>query len=127
MSFQLPSSETAQARKSTGSAVGFGSASINIGTGGVLNITGIVTGGSAGNTSYGVQNAGNGTYNGTITTAITGSGNWLIGTELYNGTTSTNTIGPMNGSVGPTQVYNRSITANEIVQNYNATKGRFIL
>ena len=66
------------------------------------------------------------TYNGTITTAVTGSGNWLIGTELYNGTTGTNTIGPMNGNVGPTQVYNRSITANEILQNYNATKGRFV-
>jgi hypothetical protein len=65
------------------------------------------------------------TYNGTITTAITGSGNWLIGTELYNGTTSTNTIGPMNGNVGPTQVYNRSITSGEVFQNYNATKSRY--
>ena len=65
------------------------------------------------------------TYNGTITTAVTGSGNWLIGTELYNGTTSSNTIGPMDGNVGQTLVYNRSITANEVLQNYNSTKGRF--
>jgi hypothetical protein len=65
------------------------------------------------------------TYNGTITTAVTGSGNWLIGTELFNGTTSSNTIGPMDGNVGQTLVYNRSITANEILQNFNATKGRF--
>jgi hypothetical protein len=65
------------------------------------------------------------TYNGTINTATTGSGNWLIGTELYNGSTSAGTIGPMNGNVGPTCVYNRILSANEIVQNYNASKGRF--
>jgi hypothetical protein len=65
------------------------------------------------------------TYNGTINTAVTGSGNWLIGTELFNGTTSSNTIGPMDGNVGQTLVYNRSIAANEVLQNYNSTKGRF--
>jgi Concanavalin A-like lectin/glucanases superfamily len=65
------------------------------------------------------------TYSATINGSTTASGNWLIGTELFNGTTSSNTIGPMDGNVGQTLVYNRSITANEILQNFNATKGRF--
>jgi hypothetical protein len=65
------------------------------------------------------------TYSATINGSTTASGNWLIGTELFNGTTSANTIGPMNGNVGPTQVYNRSITSSEVFQNYNATKSRY--
>lgn len=65
------------------------------------------------------------TYSATINSATTATGNWLIGTELYNGTTSSNTIGPMNGNVGPVQVYNRTLSAGEIAQNYNALKGRF--
>jgi hypothetical protein len=31
----------------------------------------------------------------------------------------------LNANVGIVQVYNRALTANEIIQNYNATKGRF--
>jgi hypothetical protein len=65
------------------------------------------------------------TYNATINSATTCSGNWLIGTELYNGTTSSNTIGPMNGNIGQVMAYNRILSDNEIRQNYNATKGRF--
>jgi hypothetical protein len=80
----------------TGSAVGFGSAAINIATGGVLNLTGIVTGGSAANTSYGVQNAGNGTYNGTMTGGSAGSsvgaritaGVHTINSNCFGGTSS---------------------------------------
>jgi hypothetical protein len=64
-------------------------------------------------------------YNSTVNSATTASGNWLIGTELYNGNTGSNTIGPMNGNVGPTCAYSRILTDNEILQNFNATKARF--
>lgn len=67
------------------------------------------------------------TYSATVNSATSVTGNWLIGTELYNGTTSSNTIGPMNGNVGPVHVYNRTLSANEIIQNYSALKGRFAL
>ena len=32
---------------------------------------------------------------------------------------------PLNGSIGLTQIYNRALTAQEVLQNYNATKGRY--
>jgi hypothetical protein len=32
---------------------------------------------------------------------------------------------PFNGSIATTQIYNRALTAQEILQNYNATKGRY--
>lgn len=31
----------------------------------------------------------------------------------------------MNGSIGPCSIYNRALSASEVLQNYNATKGRF--
>ena len=31
----------------------------------------------------------------------------------------------MNGNVAVTQIYNRALTAAEVLQNYNAQKGRF--
>lgn len=65
------------------------------------------------------------TYSATVNSATSVTGNWLIGTELYNGTTSSNTIGPMNGNVGPVWAYNRILTSGEIFQNYIALKGRF--
>lgn len=65
------------------------------------------------------------TYSATVNGSTPCTGNWLIGTELYNGSTGGNTIGPMNGNVGQVMAYNRTLTANEIVQNYNATKARF--
>jgi hypothetical protein len=64
-------------------------------------------------------------YSATVNSATTASGNWLLATELYNGNTGSNTIGPMNGNVGPTCAYNRILTGNEILQNFNATKARF--
>ena len=30
-----------------------------------------------------------------------------------------------NGNIGPTQIYNRALSANEVLHNYNALKGRF--
>lgn len=32
---------------------------------------------------------------------------------------------PLNGNISSTQVYNRALSAQEVQQNYNATKGRF--
>jgi hypothetical protein len=62
------------------------------------------------------------TYNATILGATANSKNYGIGGIFYNGVI----VGPYsNCQVGPIQIYNRSITANEILQNFNATKGRF--
>jgi hypothetical protein len=119
----------------TGSAVGFGSAAINIGVGGILNLTGIVTGGSAANTSYGVQTAGNGTYNGTIIGGSSGSssgvritsGVHIINSDCFAGsasasagvsiTTSTATFnGNIFGSTSSTSVgLSVSDTASNVV------------
>ena len=30
-----------------------------------------------------------------------------------------------NGNIGPAQIYNRALSANELLHNYNALKGRF--
>jgi hypothetical protein len=67
----------------TGSAQGFNSAGININAGGVLNLTGIITGGAATNSSNGVICAGNSTLNGTINGGTGGSGQ---GVRLISGT-----------------------------------------
>jgi hypothetical protein len=61
----------------------------------------------------------------------------LIGTAAYRSTASTTSnnfwIGrfhgdnnyTINASIGQTQLYNRVLSAAEVLQNYNATKGRF--
>jgi hypothetical protein len=61
----------------------------------------------------------------------------LIGTAAYRSTASTTSnnfwIGrfhgnndyTINASIGQTQLYNRVLSATEVLQNYNATKGRF--
>ena len=62
------------------------------------------------------------TYNATILGATANSKNYGIGGIFYNGAI----VGPYsNCKVGPIQIYNRNLSANEILQNYNATKGRF--
>ena len=38
---------------------------------------------------------------------------------------STNTSEIWKGTIGPTKIYNRALTAAEILQNYNAHKDRF--
>jgi hypothetical protein len=45
----------------------------------------------------------------------------VLGTGDYQNATSQ----PFNGNIATTQVYNRALTATEILQNYNATKSRF--
>jgi hypothetical protein len=41
-------------------------------------------------------------------------GKWQLGDSRY-----------LNGNISLTQIYNRALTASEVLQNYNATKGRF--
>jgi hypothetical protein len=36
-----------------------------------------------------------------------------------------NSTDPLNGKIANTLLYNRSLSATEVLQNYNATKGRF--
>jgi len=45
-------------------------------------------------------------------------------TNLYLGN-RVNLDSPMKGNMAITRVYNRGLTASEILQNYNAQKGRF--
>ena len=45
-------------------------------------------------------------------------GFWSIGSYSGGGFT-------LNGNIGPVQIYNRSLSSGEVLQNYNALKGRF--
>ena len=45
--------------------------------------------------------------------------------QLRIGERYTSTYYPMDGYIGPIHMYNRALTAEEILQNYNALKGRF--
>jgi hypothetical protein len=77
------------------------------------------------------------TYNSTRQTKL-----YSDGVEVGNGTLSSNKVNsnsvsfrlgirrdslfaPLPGSIGPTQIYNRALSANEVLHNYNALKGRF--
>ena len=40
------------------------------------------------------------------------------------GATSAITV-PMNGDIGPLLVYNRTLSASEVLENYTRAKGRF--
>lgn len=77
-----------------------------------------------------------------ITTAISGNtvnvyrNAILMGSVTNTGTVATNQIGYLgrynnyygqylNGNISNVQLYNRALSASEILQNYNATKGRF--
>ena len=63
--------------------------------------------------------------NQTITWNLGSTGNWV------NNTTNVNYIGSVgssfsyNGNIAQVQIYSRALTAQEILQNYNATKTRF--
>jgi len=62
------------------------------------------------------------TFTGTIpitTAAFDADDMWLIGGDGYG----TNT----GGNIGPVHIYNRALSANEVLHNYNALKGRFNL
>jgi hypothetical protein len=59
------------------------------------------------------------------------NGTGTLGTIVYATTTDTVQIGRrpsgiyFNGNISNVQIYNRGITATEVLQNYNATKSRF--
>lgn len=55
------------------------------------------------------------TYSGTLSTS--GTTGWIA--------TYRDLIFPMNGNIAFLQIYNRTLTATEISQNFNATRGRF--
>jgi hypothetical protein len=44
-----------------------------------------------------------------------------VGTRVFNGTYQY----PWNGRISGALIYNRSLSATEVLQNYNATKTRF--
>ena len=47
------------------------------------------------------------------------------GSYCYLGTYGNATGGYLDGDQGPVQIYNRTLSANEVLHNYNALKGRF--
>jgi hypothetical protein len=58
------------------------------------------------------------------------AGDNLTSTTISNQTTWIGrrrpiTQGPFNGKISIVQIYNRALSAQEVLQNYNATKGRF--
>lgn len=78
----------------------------------------------------------------TITTAISGNNvtiyytGSLVGTKTNTGVVATNPIGylgryngfynqQLSGSIGSVQIYNRALSSTEVLQNYNALKGRY--
>jgi hypothetical protein len=48
-----------------------------------------------------------------------------VSTPLTIGSTSVTAQEPFNGNIASTQIYNRALSATEVLQNYNATKTRF--
>ena len=54
-----------------------------------------------------------------VSSIVSSPFNGVIGDELSNYAT------PFKGNMSSVQIYNRSLTATEILQNYNATKSRF--
>lgn len=69
----------------------------------------------------------NGRYSNTVTfTALAGG---IYTPETTTGTGigghTDNNAYPFNGNISQVQVHNRALTATEVLQNYNATKGRF--
>ena len=48
-----------------------------------------------------------------------------VGATLIIGSTDTDRFAEWQGQIGPVYIYDRVLTAAEVAQNYNATKGRF--
>jgi hypothetical protein len=74
-------------------------------------------------------NSSNGSFVYTNSTQI-GSNSQLLGDSVFDfgvmsGTFDPPGNSPLAGRVGLIQVYNRALSAQEVLQNYNATKGRF--
>jgi hypothetical protein len=74
---------------------------------------------NSGNTTYYINGTSSGTQNHTF---IQSTGPLTLGASSYTNPGQTYLLG---GSVYGAQIYNRALTAQEVLQNYNATKGRF--
>ena len=59
------------------------------------------------------------TISGTVSTTAVNTANVLIGRSDQPG------IDSMTGNIASVQIYNRALTASEVLQNYNSTKARF--
>jgi hypothetical protein len=53
------------------------------------------------------------------------NGNNFGNEPLFIGARSGGSVAPSNIQIANFQIYNRALTAAEILQNYNATKGRY--
>jgi hypothetical protein len=62
------------------------------------------------------------TQSGSISTILYNTNPAYLGRWLLNGTT---TYDLFSGRIGITQLYNRTLSATEVLQNYNATKNRY--
>jgi hypothetical protein len=66
--------------------------------------------------------------NGVLKTSLFPNGNLTLNTtnsQLYLGYEGAGSRNPMNGRTSNCKIYNRALSATEILQNYNATKTRF--
>jgi hypothetical protein len=61
------------------------------------------------------------TFSTTMPTTVTSTLDFALGAYTYDG----GRTNAWNGNIGPCQVYNRALSANEVLHNYNALKGRF--
>jgi hypothetical protein len=124
----------------------------NKGLVGIGTNTWLYIGGSGANTMLGVFNGT--TYSSGIT--LNGSTSWNFASFVWSGTTLTiylnggspisstisfansgnvvigvypsNVVGSyFNGKISNVQIYNRNLSSDEILQNYNATKSRYVL
>jgi len=60
-------------------------------------------------------------FSGIFTSIISNSTNYRLG----NRQDTINNAFPLNGKISNVQIYNRALTASEVLQNYNALKGRY--
>jgi len=74
-----------------------------------------------------------GVYNGSVASLYINGSLYTSSAKSWNTVQSTAQIGGQtnggefwNGNISQSKIYNRALTAQEILQNYNATKGRYI-
>jgi len=74
-----------------------------------------------------------GVYNGSVASLYVNGSLYTSSAKSWNTVQSTAQIGRQtnggefwNGNISQSKIYNRALTAQEILQNYNATKGRYI-
>ena len=79
-----------------------------------------------GSTGANIYNRGINYYtdNNNYTVAYIGSNGGTVQADLWIGWLQVKR-GYLNGKIYSTQIYNRALTASEVLQNYNATKARF--